>query len=47
MKSIIYTATPLNGVIEIPLFSECKCDIGLVSICIQNINHSGLKDDLF
>jgi hypothetical protein len=32
MKNIIYSATPIDGVINIPLKNACICDIGLVSI---------------
>ena len=34
MKSIKYSAVPINGVIEIPIVKECKCSIGLVSIIL-------------
>ena len=34
MESIIYSAVPINGVIEIPMLKECKCSIGLVSITL-------------
>ena len=40
MKTIIFSAIPENGIIEIPLLTECKCKIGLVSLSIPNINRS-------
>lgn len=45
MKSIIYSATHVNGVIDIPLLTECKCKIGLVSISIPNMNRIRQSDD--
>jgi hypothetical protein len=35
MKNIIYSATPFDGVINIPLQTSCICDIGLVSITLS------------
>jgi hypothetical protein len=40
MKTIIFSAVPLQGVIEIPLLTECKCKIGLASISLPNINRT-------
>ena len=35
MKNIIHSATPVDGVINIPLQTSCICDIGLVSITLS------------
>ena len=44
MKTIIYSAIPNNGVIKIPLLTECTCEIGLVSLSLPNINRSTYSD---
>ena len=40
MKTIIYSTIPEQGVIEIPLLTECKCKIGLASISLPNVNRT-------
>ena len=37
MKTIIYSAIPNNGVIKIPLLTECTCEIGLVSLSLLTL----------
>ena len=44
MKTIIYSTIPEQGVIEIPLLTECKCKIGLASISLPNVNRTKQSD---
>ena len=45
MNPIIITTKPVNGVIEIPLGNICKCQIGLVSIELPNIERDEVDDN--
>ena len=44
MKTIIFSAIPEEGIIEIPLLTECKCKIGSASISLPNINRTKHSD---
>ena len=44
MNPIIFSATPMNGLITIPLSRPCKCWVGLVSIDLPNLNRQGINE---